>query len=113
MIQNNSSETEAVETIDKMLNMVKEKSEVFNCIVIDNCTHIEGFKAIRISPEINNYESSKVGSAMKEFLIISQKELKNVTPNFIDDFKSKVDTNYINEMEKIGINFHIIQLKAI
>ena len=81
------------------------------CIVIDKPEFSKSEYAIFISSEINNIESYILGKALRDIIKSIGEELGVKNHDYIKDFKKYVGNDHFNEIEKIGINLHFLELK--
>ena len=110
-VSKNTSEGFAVVTIDAAIGKLEEKHDILRYIKIDKSRYAEGANAISIMPEINNVESHKLGKAIREVIRMVGKELGSKTSLYIEDFKKRIGTKYLYEIERIGVNLHFLELK--
>ena len=110
-VSKNTSEGFAVVTIDTAIGKLEEKHDILRYIKIDKSRYAEGANAISIMPEINNVESYKLGKAIREVIRMVGKELGSKTSLYIEDFKKRIGTKYLYEIERIGVNLHFLELK--
>jgi len=110
-ISKNTSEGFAVVTIDSAIEKLEEKHDILKYIQIDKSRYAEGANAISIMPEINNVDSYKLGKAIRAVIKIVGNELGNKKALYIEDFKKRIGTKYLYEIEKIGVNLHFLELK--
>ena len=102
-----------VKYIDALLKKLQEKHEVVKYITIDQSRLNEGISAIEISPEINSVDSYELGKAIKNILSRAQVDLKNLTNSFFVDFENGFNKKYLPELEKMGVNLHILELRSV
>lgn len=98
----------AVETVDSIIKNVKLRHGVLKHITIDNSRYDEGVNAILINAEINSVESYELGKALWEVI----RKIKEIDGdiNFIEDFKKKLGSEYLQKIEGIGINLHLLEM---
>ena len=101
----------AVTTIETILKKLQDKHEVLGYIIIDSSKYSEGIKAISIQPEIRNVETHKLGRGLKEIIKLLQDSIGERT--FIRDFKDKLGENLVQKVEKMGVNLHVLELRAL
>lgn len=106
-------ESFALSTIDNAIKNLEEKHDVLRYIKIDASRYMDGFDAVSIMSEINNVESYKLGKAIQEIIKMLHNKLGGRAPSFIEDFKNKLGDKYLSEIEKIGVNLHLLQLKSL
>ena len=110
-VSKNTSEGFAVVAIDAAIGKLEEKHNILRYIKIDKSRYAEGANAISIMPDINNVESYKLGKAIREVIRMVGKELGSKTSLYIEDFKKRIGTKYLYEIERIGVNLHFLELK--
>jgi hypothetical protein len=110
IIGEKSSESFAVTTLDKIIKDLNEKHEILKYIKIDRSKYSEGYNAINVLSEINNKDSYKIGKALRDIIKLTGQNLKE-THFFIENFKEEMGENYLEEIRKIGINLHFLELK--
>jgi len=102
-----------VKYIDAIVRKTSEKHEVLKYIKVDITRLEEGINAIEIDPAVNSIDAYDLGKAIKDLLVRSQIDLKNITNNFFNDFEENIDKEYLPEIEKIGVNLHILELRSV
>lgn len=113
VVSSETSESFALSTIDNAIKNLEEKHDVLRYIKIDASRYMDGFDAVSIMSEINNVESYKLGKAIQEIIKMLHNKLGGRVPSFIEDFKNKLGDKYLSEIEKIGVNLHLLQLKSL
>lgn len=101
----------AVASLDKIISELQDKHDVLRLIVIDKTRYNKGLDAVQIMPEINTVESYRLGKALKEIVKRSQDNLEDKTEPFIEEFKNRIGEEYLLEIEKIGVNLHLLELR--
>jgi translation elongation factor EF-1beta len=101
-----------VKYIDAMIIKIQDKHDILKYIKVDKSRLNEGMNAIEIMPEINSVDSYELGKAIKSILTRAQIDLKELTPSFIVDFEKIMDKQYLSEIDKMGVNLHILELRA-
>ena len=102
-----------VKYIDAMITKLQEKHEILKYVKVDKTRSKEGINAIEIMPEINSAESYELGKAIKSILTRAQIDLKELTPAFIKDFEKSMNKQYLSEIDKMGVNLHILELRTV
>ena len=113
IIETKASTSLAVEYIDTIIEQLQDKHEVLKYIKTDKTRYNDGMDAIEIMPEINSVDSPIFGRALQELLKKIQENTKEIAFTFLEDFKNKIGKEFLLEIEKIGVNFHILELRAI
>ncbi|MCX6664540.1 MAG: hypothetical protein NT038_00545 [Euryarchaeota archaeon] len=111
IITNRKSKDFAVTTLCSALHELEQKHEVLQLISINTSEKNIGNDIIQVMSEINDAESYKLGQAIREVIKFSGKKLEDKTGAFIEDFKHQLGDDYLNEIEKIGVNLHFLELK--
>ena len=101
-----------VNYINEMLIKIQEKHDILKYIKVDKSRSKEGISAIEIMPEISSVDSHELGKAIKTILTRAQTDLKEFTPSFIADLEKSINKQYLSEIEKMGVNLNIIELRA-
>jgi len=101
----------AVSMIDSIIEKLKDRHSVLNNIKIDKSLFESGIKAFDIMQEINNESSHDLARAIKDIMKNIQNNFADKSNSFIEDFKKKAPSDYISEIEKIGVNLHILELR--
>jgi len=103
----------AVASIDTIIEKLQDKYEALQYIIVDKSLYDSGINAITIMPEINTVESYKFGKAIEEILKKIQEHLEDKTSSFIEEFENKMGHEYFLEIEKLGVNLHILELRFV
>jgi len=101
-----------VKYINALINKLKDKHEVLKNISIDTNRLEEGINAININSKINNVDSEYLAKAIKDMLSRAQADLKELTHSFISEFEKVINKEIKSEISKIGVNLHILELRA-
>jgi len=113
IIQEKNFTSFAVKYIDSLVEKMQDKHDVFKYVKIDKSRYNEGINAIEIMSEINSVDSELLGKAIRNLLGQANIDLKNITSTFITDFEKNIGKEYLNEIEKIGVNMHLLELRSI
>ena len=111
IITNRKSKDFAVTTLCSALHELEQKHEVLQLISVNTSENNLENDIIQVMSEINDVESYKLGQAIREVIKFSGKNLGDKTGAFIEDFKHQLGDDYLNEIEKIGVNLHFLELK--
>ena len=107
-----TSEGFAIVAVDKAIKKLEGMHDVLRYIKIDESRYTEGAVAIDVIHEINNVESYKLAKTLREVIKMTGRSLSDKsTASFIEEFKSQLGKEYLYEIEKIGINLHLLELK--
>ena len=107
-----TSEGFAIVAVDKAIKKLEGMHDVLRYIKIDESRYTEGAVAIDVIHEINNVESYKLAKTLREIIKMTGRSLGDEsTASFIEEFKRQLGKEYLYEIEKIGINLHLLELK--
>ena len=113
VIDKNLSKEFAIKYLENLLEKIQERHEILKYIQVDKSKFNDGIKAINISSEINAVDSDVVGKAIRDVLGRVQIDLKDVTRTFVHDFEITLGRDYLKEIEKIGVNMHLLELRTV
>ena len=107
-----TSEGFAIITIHNAIKDLSESHNVLRYIKIDESQYSKGANAIEIIPDINTVESYELAKALRDIIKMTGTFLddKN-TSSFIEEFKKELGDEYLQEVKKIGVNLHFLELK--
>jgi len=111
LVDGRTHENFAVATLDDIIKKLEETYDVLKYIKIDKSRYAEGANAISIIPEVNNVKPYDLSKALREVIKMTGTHLGNKTTSFIEDFKKQIGKEYIQEIEKIGVSLHFLELK--
>ncbi len=111
ILGNRTSESFAVVTIDTIINQLEEKHGVLKYITIDKSRYTDTVDAIRVIPDINSVDSYKIGKAIREIIKMVHADIGDKTYGFIEEFKNRLGDEYLTEIEKIGVNLNLLEMK--
>ena len=110
LLTERTSKDSAVKAINTAIINLQKDYEVLHYIKLDNSKIDEEVDIFQVSSEINNVESYKFGKAFREMIKILHNIYGDKT--FIHDFKKRLGDEYLQEVEKMGINLHFLELKS-
>ena len=113
IIEEKSSTSLAVKYIEPLVEKMQDKHDVFKYVKVDKSRYDEGIDAIEITPGINSVDSELLGRAIRTLLGQANIDLKKITSTFFTDFEKSIGKEYLNEIEKIGVNMHLLELRSI
>jgi len=113
IIEEKNSTSFAVKYIESLVEKMQDKHDVLKYVKVDKSRYDAGIDAIEIMPEINSVDSELLGRALRNILGQAQIDLKKITYTFIKDFEKSIDKEYLSELEKIGVNMHLLELRSI
>ena len=104
-----TSKESAVTTLNTTITDLQNKYEVLSSIKIDTSKINEGTDVFQVAPEINDVESYKLGKAFKEMIKTIHGIVGDKT--FVHDFKKRLGEECLQDMEKMGVNLHFLELR--
>ena len=111
MLRSKNSNEQIIEFIDILINKAKEKHSVLDNVKINKTEQINEF--IAVDSNINNVNSREFAKAIRDLLFITQDMQKSYSAGeFIDLIKIELGEETIFNMDKIGINMHLIEMRA-
>jgi hypothetical protein len=113
LMSTKTSKSFAVASFDTVLEKLQNKHKVLKYITIDKTLYDNGIDAITIMPEINTVESHELGKAIEEILERIREHLEDKNQPFIEEFENKMGREYLSEIEKLGVNLHILELRFV
>jgi hypothetical protein len=91
------------------LSELHDTYNVLNHIKINTPEDNKQIISFNISNEINFIPPYKLGKAFREIIKIIQEHLKDET--FVEEFKERLGEEYLNEIDKLGINLYFLELQ--
>lgn len=117
IIGNKTSINYAVMALDAIFEKMKEKddNEILKYISINKNLSEEGIEAIIINSEINNEDSYKIAKTIGIILKKTQenRESHSEKASFIKDLKQEMGERYFAELDNMGVNVHLINMRYI
>jgi len=113
LMSTKTSKSFAVASIDTVIEKLQKKHKVLRYIAIDKTLYDNGIDAITIMPDINTVESHELGKAIEEILERIREHLEDKTSQFMEEFKNKMGQENLSEIEKLGVNLHILELRFV
>ena len=104
-------ESDAVITIENIINQLEEKHDILKYIKIDKSRYSEAVDAMQIIPDINSADSYEIGKAIREIIRMIRINLGDRGDGFFEEFKNKLGNEYLSEIEKMGVNLYLLELK--
>jgi hypothetical protein len=111
IIGEKTSKNFALDTMDKIIKRLEEKHDVLKFIKIEKPQQIGGTDTIIINPDINLVKSHSVGKAIKDIVKMIYLNLDEKDAEFLDMFKEKLGDEYLSEIENIGVNLYLLEMK--
>ena len=99
-------------TLSELVGRLNTEYEILKYVKINDIRSVQGVDIVTINSDVNNADPSRVGAAIQR---VTQ-ELNNYYAdkggyNFIEKLKDRLNSDFIFQLEKIGINLDVIQLK--
>ena len=111
ILENKLSTEDAVKITNDIIENIKIKHEILKYIKFDLTQSSNGIDAVNVLSKINSEKSRNISKALKDVLIKTHEQTRNISPNFIEEFEKRIGPKYIDEMEKIGLNINILKMK--
>ena len=111
ILENKLSTEDAVKNTNDIIENIKIKHEILKYIKFDLTQSSNGIDAVNVLSKINSEKSRNISKALKDVLIKTHEQTRNISPNFIEEFEKRIGPKYIDEMEKIGLNINILKMK--
>ena len=108
-VTENSSAQEASDLLLSTLDLLEEKHEILQHLDIQPPQQNSEIPTITINPNINKIEPYKLGSALRDIIRVFQEHLDD--RSFIEEFKKNLGDDYLNHIEKLGVNLFFFELK--
>jgi len=99
----------AINTLTTTITNLQKDYVALQYITIDTSKSEQGMNIFQVTPEINTVESYKIGKAFREMIKIINDIFGDKT--FINDFKERLGEECLKDIEKMGVNFHFLELK--
>jgi len=101
----------AVASIDHILGTLQDRHAALRYLAVDKSRYGEGIDAITILPEIKTIGSHDLAKAIEAIIKSTQDHIDDKTVPFIEEFKQKLGKDTLSELEKLGVNFHLLALR--
>lgn len=92
------------DVVSSVLEKLKSTHEVLQYIDVSS-------NGIYIDNMINNFESYKLGKALRDLIKIVGLELGERPFSYIEEFKQHLGEKHLRDLEKLGVNLHFLELK--
>jgi hypothetical protein len=113
IVSRKTSKSFAVALLDTIIEKLRDKHKVLRYVTINKSRYDDGIDSISILPEVNSVTSYELGKGLKEILKKTRENLGNKHTSFIEDFKKQLGDECLTELEKIGVNLYMIELKFV
>jgi hypothetical protein len=112
-----TSDKFAVSVVSYILESLKKSDEnsPLKMISIDtkpNTSTLPYF-SIAVSPNIKYAGTREIARGLQEIVKLAGTHLGNKTISFVDDLKNQLGKNYVIAMEKLGVNFQLLEFKFV
>lgn len=99
-------------TMSGLVSRLGTEYEILRHVKINDIRSIQGIDIVTIDPDVNNIDSLDIGAGLQRIL----QELNNYYADeggydFIEKLKGRLSSDYSFQLEKIGIDLDVIQLK--
>jgi len=111
IIGDKTSKNFAIDTMEKIIRKLEEKHDVLKYIKIQKPQQIEGTNAIVINSDINLVKPYNLGKAIQDIVKTIYINLDEKDTEFLDIFKNRLGNEYLSEIENIGVNLYLLQMK--
>ena len=112
LLSNYSSKSYAMLIINNTINEIDSQYHLSRYIQIKTEDFTEENYPISIKSDINSVGYIELGRGIQKVIEkITEKIGEEAGENFIDNFKTKLGEAYLAKLEKMGVNFHLIQLR--
>jgi hypothetical protein len=106
-----SSESNVIFIVNSLLRNIETKYDFIKDITVESSTNKNDVYKIVFQDGIDKISETDARRAIQHFLESIIESLGEKTGNeFLQEFKSVIDKKYLNKMEEIGVNFHMIEL---
>ena len=104
--------TAAFITLNELVGRLGTEYETLRYVQINDIRSVQGVDIVTINSDVDKADSSEVGAAIQRIV----QELNNYYAdkggfNLIEKLKNQLSSDYIFQLERIGINLEVIQLK--
>lgn len=104
--------TAAFITLNELVGRLGTEYETLRYVQINDIRSVQGVDIVTINSDVDKADSSEVGAAIQRIV----QELNNYYAdkggfNLIEKLKNQLSSDYIFQLEMIGINLEVIQLK--
>ncbi len=99
----------ATEKVTTVVSNLSKKHDVLKFISVNSSMHNKGVNAFEIDSDIDDFDAYKLGKAYRDIIKTIQNDLKDKM--FIEDFKKILGDEYLEEIEKMGVNLFFLSLK--
>ena len=104
--------TAAFITLNELVGSLGTEYETLRYVQINDIRSVQGVDIVTINSDVDKADSSEVGAAIQRIV----QELNNYYAdkggfNLIEKLKNQLSSDYIFQLERIGINLEVIQLK--
>ena len=103
-----TSKEEAIQILKTELIRLMDTYSVFKYITINSSEQKTFYKTFDVDPDINSLDSYHLGTPLRRLIRDIQNDFND--RKIIEWFKIKLGEEYLEEIEKIGVNLHFIEL---
>jgi len=113
LINKEKSNEDTLEFLNYILQETNQEYKILKLISIDKTKLDEGFDAISIDTRINKVQTRALGKSIRELLFKIQDNQNIYNPlDFFNEFKNYIGKDFIKDMDKIGVNTNLLEIRA-
>lgn len=107
-----TSQSYAVFSVDTMLKKLDERYGYMKYVKIDSTRYSDGIDAVSVPSSIEEVSPIELARAIQKLVERATFSLgEEAGKEFIDRFKEQLGKAYLNKIEQMGVNLHIVQLR--
>lgn len=97
--------------VNNIIKNLSEKHQFLNNVIFNNNLEETNQNYFKINSEINIIDPHNFSKALEEIIGLTVHNIKDDQVNLFNDFKNKLGKEYLNEIEKIGVNLNLVEMK--
>jgi hypothetical protein len=100
--------------VTEILETLQKKFDFLKYISFDELNYLQGYDdIIVISPNLNIIDPSEIAKAIESIIRVASMNMKDEEARlyFINELKNQVETRYLLELKKLGVDLDLIQLE--
>ncbi len=102
----------AINTMDSVLNNLKEKYDFLKNIRINDTRFVEDEEVVSVMSDVNNVDSVLMGKALNDIVRYTNNNLgKNAGHFFIKELRRNIGGDYTTVMKDMGVDLSLMQLE--
>ncbi|MCK4825003.1 hypothetical protein KA005_55150, partial [bacterium] len=107
-----TSQSYAVFSVDTMLKKLDERYGYMKYVKIDSTRYSDGIDAVSVPSSIEEVSPIELARAIQKLVERATFSLgEEAGKEFIDRFKERLGKAYLNKIEQMGVNLHMVQLR--